>query len=68
MRTIENMPSIQTNRTYKIISINYLTEKHWAAESDYPHNENTILNTFEYVRELLRTRWLDEGSLTASNY
>ena len=68
MRTIDNMPSIQTNRTYKIISINYLTEKHWAAESDYPHNENTILNTFEYVRELLRIRWLEVGSLTASNY
>ena len=68
MKTIPNLGTIQTNRTYKIISINYLTEKHWADVSDYPHNELTINNTFEYVRELLKTRWLNEGTLRASDY
>lgn len=68
MRTIPNLGTPLANRTYKIISINYLTEKHWAAESDYPHNENTINNTFAYVRELLRLRWLELETIRSSDY
>lgn len=68
MRTIPNLGTPVASRTYKIISINYLTEKHWAAESDYPHNENTINNTFNYVRELLRERWLEVGTIRSSDY
>ena len=68
MRTIPNLGTPVASRTYKIISINYLTEKHWAAASDYPHNENTINNTFEYVRELLRERWLEDATIRSSDY
>jgi 2',3'-cyclic-nucleotide 2'-phosphodiesterase (5'-nucleotidase family) len=49
--------AIRDQNTYKIIAINYLTEKHLKEEDQYPHNEDTALNTFAYVREVLKDVW-----------
>jgi 2',3'-cyclic-nucleotide 2'-phosphodiesterase (5'-nucleotidase family) len=59
--------TINNTQIYKIISINYLTEKHWVS-SDYPHNLETAINSFEYVRELIKQAWLAYGTLNAIDY
>jgi hypothetical protein len=59
--------TINNTQIYKIISINYLTEKHWVS-SDYPHNLETAINSFEYVRELIKQAWLAYGTLNAVDY
>jgi 2',3'-cyclic-nucleotide 2'-phosphodiesterase (5'-nucleotidase family) len=66
--TFANGDPIDNSSVYKIISINYLTEKHLTEEDQYPHNEDTIINTFAYVRELIKARWQDQGSLDPSDY
>lgn len=60
--------TIVNSSIYKIISINYLTEKNWANSSSYPHDQSTALNTFQYVRELIRQKWLAAGTLSSSDY
>jgi hypothetical protein len=66
-RTIPNLTPVVTTQTYWIISINYLTEKHLESSS-YPHNLATVINTYQYIREQLKTRWLAEGTIRASDY
>jgi 2',3'-cyclic-nucleotide 2'-phosphodiesterase/3'-nucleotidase len=66
-RTIPNLTPVVTTQTYWIISINYLTEKHLESSS-YPHNLATVINTYQYIREQLKTRWLSEGTIRASDY
>ncbi len=65
--TIPNLTPIQTNQTYWIISINYLTEKHLESNS-YPHDLTSVINTYAYIREQLKTRWLFEGTIRASDF
>jgi len=60
--------AIKDSQTYKIIAINYLTEKHITSTDQYPHNLNTAVNTFQYVRELIKAKWQSVGSLNPSNY
>ena len=60
--------AIKDNQTYKIIAINYLTEKHITDTDQYPHNLNTAINTFQYVRELIKAKWQSVGSLDPSSY
>jgi hypothetical protein len=67
MKTIANLTPVETSQTYWIISINFLTEKHLES-SAYPHNLSTIMNTYQYIREQLKTRWLSEGTIRASDY
>ncbi|MEY3692576.1 MAG: hypothetical protein RLZZ388_747, partial [Bacillota bacterium] len=52
---------------YWIISINYLTEKHLES-SQYPHDVATALNTHQFIREQLKTRWQFEGTIRAVDY
>jgi 2',3'-cyclic-nucleotide 2'-phosphodiesterase/3'-nucleotidase len=66
--TLDGSIAISDNATYKIISINYLTEKHLTSDSQYPHNKNTAINTFEYVRELLKDKWQSVGTLDPADY
>lgn len=66
-RTIANLTPVVTSQTYWIISINYLTEKHQDSSS-YPHDLDTVINTYQYIREQLKTRWLSEGTIRASDY
>jgi 2',3'-cyclic-nucleotide 2'-phosphodiesterase/3'-nucleotidase len=66
-RTIANLSPIQPSQIYWIISINYLTEQ-YPSRSAYFHNRDTAINTFGYVREQLKTRWLDEGTIRAADY
>ncbi|MGA0097314.1 MAG: bifunctional metallophosphatase/5'-nucleotidase [Bacilli bacterium] len=65
--TVANLTPIVESQTYRIISINYLTEQHLNS-SDYPHNLATAINTYQYIREQLKTRWLDQGTIRASDY
>jgi len=65
--TVANLTPIQTNQTYWIISINYLTEKHFESNS-YPHDLTTVINTYAYIREQLKTRWLFEGTIRANDF
>jgi 2',3'-cyclic-nucleotide 2'-phosphodiesterase (5'-nucleotidase family) len=67
MKTIPNLLPIQSNQTYWIISINYLTEK-YPGSSAYYHNIETAINTFGYVREQLKSRWLAEGTIRAIDF
>ncbi len=60
--------TINDTNTYKIIAINYLTEKHLTSPDQYPHNKATALNTFAYVRELLKDRWQADGTLNPADY
>lgn len=66
-RTIANLTPINLNQTYWIISINYLTEKHLES-SQYPHDVATALNTHQFIREQLKTRWQFEGTIRAVDY
>ena len=68
MKTIANLGTIQANQTYAIISINYLIEKNYEDSFMYPHDLTTTNNTFQYVRERLRLRWLEKGTINASDY
>jgi 2',3'-cyclic-nucleotide 2'-phosphodiesterase (5'-nucleotidase family) len=68
IKTISSMPSIQSSSTYYIVTINYLSEKHWENEGLYPHDEDQIINSFNYIREVLKGRWLDQSSIQASFY
>lgn len=65
--TVPNLTPIQTNQTYWIISINYLTEKHFESNS-YPHDLTSVINTYAYIREQLKTRWLFEGTIRANDF
>ena len=67
MKTIANLTPVVPTKTYWIISINFLTERHLESSS-YPHNLNTVINTYQYIREQLKTRWLSEGTIRASDY
>jgi 2',3'-cyclic-nucleotide 2'-phosphodiesterase (5'-nucleotidase family) len=67
MRTIANLTPVDTNETYWIISINFLTERHLESSS-YPHDLDTAINTYQYIREQLKTRWLSVGTIRASDY
>jgi 2',3'-cyclic-nucleotide 2'-phosphodiesterase/3'-nucleotidase len=66
--TLDGGAVIKDANTYKIISINYLTEKHLKEEDQYPHNEDTVLNTFAYVREVLKDVWQTAGTLDPGDY
>ena len=66
-RTIPNLTPVVNTQTYWIISINYLTEKNLDSSS-YPHDLDTVINTYQYIREQLKTRWLSEGTIRASDY
>jgi 2',3'-cyclic-nucleotide 2'-phosphodiesterase (5'-nucleotidase family) len=67
MKTISNLTPVVPTQTYWIISINFLTERHLESSS-YPHNLNTGINTYQYIREQLKTRWLSEGTIRAADY
>jgi 2',3'-cyclic-nucleotide 2'-phosphodiesterase (5'-nucleotidase family) len=58
------------SQTYKIISINYLIEQYNPENSQfsYPHNRDTTYNTFQFTREIVRQKWLNEGLLDPSDY
>ena len=66
-KTIPNLTPVDENKSYWIISINYLTEK-YLESSSYPHDLDTAINTYQYIREQLKTRWLSEGTIRASDY
>ncbi len=66
-RTIPNLTPFNLDQTYWIISINYLTEKHLES-SQYPHDLETAINTHQFIREQLKTRWQDEGTIRAIDY
>ena len=67
MKTIANLTPVDTTQSYWIISINFLTERHLES-SAYPHDLTTIMNTYQYIREQLKTRWLSEETIRASDY
>jgi 2',3'-cyclic-nucleotide 2'-phosphodiesterase/3'-nucleotidase len=67
MKTIPNLTPVVPTQIYWIISINFLTERHLESSS-YPHNLNTVINTYQYIREQLKTRWLSEGTIRAGDY
>jgi 2',3'-cyclic-nucleotide 2'-phosphodiesterase/3'-nucleotidase len=66
-RTIPNLTPVVSSQIYWIISINYLTEE-YLDSSSYPHDLTTAINTYQYIREQLKTRWLSEGTIRASDY
>jgi 2',3'-cyclic-nucleotide 2'-phosphodiesterase/3'-nucleotidase len=66
-KTIPNLTPVDENQSYWIISINFLTERHLESSS-YPHDLDTAINTYQYIREQLKTRWLSEGTIRASDY
>ena len=66
-KTIPNLTPVDENQSYWIISINFLTERHLESSS-YPHDLYTAINTYQYIREQLKTRWLAEGTIRASDY
>jgi len=66
-RTIPNLTPFNLDQTYWIISINYLTEKHFES-SQYPHDLETAINTHQFIREQLKTRWQQEGTIRAIDY
>jgi 2',3'-cyclic-nucleotide 2'-phosphodiesterase (5'-nucleotidase family) len=66
-KTIPNLTPIQPTQTYWIISINYLTEQ-YPSRNAYFHDPSSAINTFGYVREQLKTRWLAEGTIRANDY
>jgi len=66
-KTIPNLTPVDENQSYWIISINFLTERHLESSS-YPHDLYTAINTYQYIREQLKTRWLSEGTIRASDY
>ncbi|MFZ9139199.1 MAG: bifunctional metallophosphatase/5'-nucleotidase [Bacilli bacterium] len=66
-RTIPNLTPINLDQHYWIISINYLTEKHFES-NQYPHDIGTSINTYQYIREQLKTRWQLEGTIRAVDY
>ncbi|HAV19405.1 MAG TPA: hypothetical protein DCX17_00075 [Firmicutes bacterium] len=66
--TLDGGVAIKDSQVYKIIAINYLTEKFLSDESQYPHNPATAINTFEYVRELIKDKWQDVGTLDPADY
>jgi 2',3'-cyclic-nucleotide 2'-phosphodiesterase/3'-nucleotidase len=66
-KTIPNLIPVDSNQTYWIISINFLTEQHLES-SRYPHNLSTIMNTYQYIREQLKTRWFSARTFRASDY
>jgi 2',3'-cyclic-nucleotide 2'-phosphodiesterase (5'-nucleotidase family) len=68
MKTIANLGTVQANATYAIITINYLIEKNYEDSFMYPHDVFTPNNTFQYVRERLRLRWIEKGTINASSY
>jgi 2',3'-cyclic-nucleotide 2'-phosphodiesterase/3'-nucleotidase len=67
MKTIANLTPVVPTQTYWIISINFLTERHLESSS-YPHNLATVINTYQYIREQLKTRWLSQSTIRASDY
>ncbi len=61
--------TIVSSGTYKAIVINYLSEK--AFSGDYPtylHDRSKELNTHEYVRELIKQKFLTAGTIVAGDY
>ncbi|MBM3909220.1 MAG: bifunctional metallophosphatase/5'-nucleotidase [Firmicutes bacterium] len=66
-RTIPNLTPVNNIQNYWIISINYLTEKHLES-SQYPHDLSSALNTHQFIREQLKTRWQYEGTIRAIDY
>ena len=66
-KTIPNLTPVDENQSYWIISINFLTERHLESSS-YPHDLYTAITTYQYIREQLKTRWLSEGTIRASDY
>jgi 2',3'-cyclic-nucleotide 2'-phosphodiesterase/3'-nucleotidase len=68
VKTIENMPTIVDNQTYYVVTINYLSEQHWENPSRYPHDIEKTENTFSYIREILKNRWINDEVITASDF
>jgi 2',3'-cyclic-nucleotide 2'-phosphodiesterase (5'-nucleotidase family) len=68
IKTIPNLGTIQSTQIYKIVSINFLTEKHWESNFQYMHDIASTNNTFEYIRELLKQRWQTQGTIQAADY
>jgi 2',3'-cyclic-nucleotide 2'-phosphodiesterase (5'-nucleotidase family) len=66
-KTIANLQPIQSQQIYWIIAINFLTEQ-YTTSFRYPHDLDSTINTFAYIREQLKTRWLAEGTIRASDY
>jgi 2',3'-cyclic-nucleotide 2'-phosphodiesterase (5'-nucleotidase family) len=66
-KTIPNLQPIQSQSIYWIITINFLTEQ-YTTSFRYPHDVDSTINTFAYIREQLKTRWLAEGTIRASDY
>jgi hypothetical protein len=65
---MSNGDPIRDRTIYKVITINYLTEKNLSAEDQYPHDQSSLINTGAFVRDLLKARWLADSTLVASTY
>lgn len=68
VRTIENMPFIIDDQTYFVVTINYLSEQHWENPNRYPHDIENTENTFSYIREVLKERWLEEEKIVVNDF
>jgi 2',3'-cyclic-nucleotide 2'-phosphodiesterase (5'-nucleotidase family) len=68
IRTIENMPSIVDSQTYYVVTINYLSEQHWENPSRYPHDIENAENTFAYIREVLKERWIRDKNINPGQF
>ncbi|MFA5236048.1 MAG: 5'-nucleotidase C-terminal domain-containing protein [Bacilli bacterium] len=66
--TLDGGAAIKDQSIYKIIAINYLTEKHLKEADQYPHDEDTALNTFSYVREVIKDVWQEAETLSPDDY
>ena len=68
VKTIENMPSIVDSQTYYVVTINFLSEQHWENPNRYPHDIDHTENTFAYIREVLKERWIQDKNINPALY
>ena len=60
--TLPNGSPIVSGATYKVIAISYLTE----STTSYPHSAEN--NTHAYVRDIVRSKFLELGTVNPNNY
>jgi 2',3'-cyclic-nucleotide 2'-phosphodiesterase (5'-nucleotidase family) len=56
--------SIVNSKTYKIVTINYLSEN----IEEFPNDGVNLVNTGQYPREMVAQAWRDAGSLDPYDY
>lgn len=68
METIPNLIPIQSSARYRIITINFLSEQYNSTSNRYPHLVDATVNTHTFIREQLKARWLQAGTIRSTDY